>query len=280
MVLQYKESVSSISAESINALRGHFIDLMKTGLDLEKATSGINKKLVDHVCESVRKSGEKEKEIKEIEGWAQIANGAVGILSCAVGFGLSVRNNRQLKNQNRGIRRSRRLKNSLNEGTARSGSSSNQPDNVSNDITGNLRQKSDLDLASRTDPKYKTMKNDIGAAKHGENTAKINRQLDKRKMQHTEKKHQLEQNRSNMGIHMQMINGIANSLAQGIASVAKADKHYFKACYDAGVELGRNVIEGNRSIGQTEHDVAMKFARLTDELLNTEEALNRHHTRA
>ena len=61
MALRYIESISSMSAESLNSLRKNFTKLMKTGLELEVFTALVNKNLTDFIYEAMLKAGQAEK---------------------------------------------------------------------------------------------------------------------------------------------------------------------------------------------------------------------------
>ncbi len=289
MVFQFTESVASISADSINNLRQNFINIMRTGLDLEQVTADTNRDLALHVYDSMKLAGEKEKEMKEIEGTANITSGIIGLVACGAGFLNSIRTQNKISSNNRGLRRTQKLKNSNATSVGSGGSDRNASTNpfpqgkeLDKQLTAN--QRSWIPFTRKTQKtnheQFRNTKNNLGAAKYGPERTQIKERLDKREAKFTENKAAAERSDHNMPMMIQGFNTAISSITNGYASTKTAPLAYEKACYEAGVELARNLIETNRSIGQTEHDTAMKFSRLTDDLLNTEETLNRYHARA
>ncbi len=271
MALRYIESISSMSAESLNSLRKNFTKLMKTGLELEVFTALVNKNLTDFIYEAMLKSGQAEKEAKYIEGNAQIISGYVGIGLASLSFLAGAASEYKIHKNNRGLKRIQSIKSSIsqNKGSAGIGEA---PKVANPEMTlDNLKTK---DL--RTQKLAKPGKDRIGAlgkTKYGKQATNI---LDKKQRQYEESKSRWSNFEGSLGNLLQTLSNSTSQIIQGGATIKAADKYYLKACYDAGIEVARNVSEGNRSIGQTEHEMAMRLYDLASGIDHITEDLDRH----
>lgn len=272
MALRYMESISSMSAESLNSLRKNFIKLMKTGLDLEVFTAKINKNLTDFVYESMLLAGKHEKEAKYIEGTANITSGIIGIGMSALAFGAGMKSEMSIRKNNRGLKRIQSIRSKMTENTGgiASGKSSTTPGNGSFEL-GHLKSR---DL--RTTKVFPSVKKNIGATANTKYGKQIKGELKKKEAQYEEAKRSASTFEAQLGNFLQTLNTSTGNIVQGAAKIKEADEQYLQALYNAGVEVARNVSEGNRSIGQTEHEMAMRFYDLASGIDRIVEDLDRH----
>ena len=273
MAFKYMESISSQVSVLFTELRKQFLKIAKDSFDLEIISADHNKNFISLTSKSMIDSGEHEKKAKEAEAWGQITGGALSLGAAAISTYVGAKQQTKINRNQKGLENIGETKSNL----LKNKTSTGQTENTQQQLD---KIEPEIDFVEGTDFRDNSLNenqtSNLGAA-IGKPKKRVEQAFNNKESTYSRNITDADRKLQQLGMMTQAVTQAISSISSGVASMVAAAEQFMSACYNALVELARNVTGTNESLGRAAHETASKFLELASKLNENVERLDQLH---